>query len=59
MSIKLRLRRGLLRLHPAGKARLASPGLPRLLYREGSRNDGDVGLSLRPPRELFERQIVE
>ena len=32
---------------------------PRLLYREGSRNDGDSGLLLRSAREFFGRQIVE
>ena len=30
-----------------------------MLYREGSRNDGDSGLLLRPAREFFGRQIVE
>ena len=32
---------------------------PRLLYRGDSRNDGDSGLLLRLPRELFGRRIVE
>ena len=32
---------------------------PRLLYREGSRNDGDSELLLRSAREFFGRQIVE